>query len=296
MKRAHSLGGPVPPTAEQLVGAGVDIANLISSVVGEPDRCGCLLVGSMADGNANEASDLDLLLLVPDGVEVTAPSERVRIESGLLSEQLFYQNGIEINIDIAQRSRVAPVSRSMLTLAPALYDPRSLKSIPLLAEVDLRFLLRLRNGIPLSGPALIETWRDEFLVDVLPTYLTIRHFVLIDEFSEDARSHPPSTAGFVSRIAAEHVLFAALSYLGRPPASRKWLLTEVARHLPDASPEMAEVLKDARASLLEETSSSSIIEQVDRARHNLRSILATNPELDVALTYLGGEIVYVAPD
>lgn len=297
MKRRHDLGGPVPPTLQDLSEAGIDLTSILAATVDKPELCSCLLTGSLADGNGTDSSDVDLMLLVPTGVAVIGQSDALSLETTRLSEKLFYVDGLEVNIDIAERSRVATIAGWMLTLAPALYNPRDLKSVPLIDGADLKFLVRLASGRALTNESVADSWRDEFLVEMIATYLTVRHFVEIGEFLEDARSHrdsAPETAKFIANIATEHALLSLLAFLNRPLLSRKWLLIETDKEILKAEGVTRDTLLSAKSLLLDSSLPvAAAIESVTAMREELREVLSSDAEVSTAIAYLSEEISYV---
>ena len=186
----------------------------------------------------------------------------------------------------------------MTAIAPALYKPSELKFIPLIDGPELRFLHRLRTGVPLLNPRLVANWRDEFLVDLLPTYLAVRHFMEIHEYLEDAISHrafSEESARHVARIAVEEALVSILAALGVTSASRKWLVVESRKVMATAS-EVDRGLLAEGLSILSDCAVGALgdcLARIEALHARIATRLSSEPELASAVAFLQGKIDYV---
>ena len=228
-KRQHGLGSATGHESflAALANEGVDLDEVLSNCIRPGASAGVLLVGSLSERLGNEASDVDLLVLLDSRDDLRLAGEGLAMQSGRAMELLLYRNHIEINIELFVREDVERLMEAFISMAPALYDPAELKHLPLLQHYDLRFLHRLKCGWPLRGKRVVEQWRDEFMTDMLGTYLAVRYFSNYDELFEDAaimlRSNELA-AFHVARICVEQALLSALASVGFTGPDRKWLL------------------------------------------------------------------------
>jgi predicted nucleotidyltransferase len=298
MKRTHQLSSGQPLTAETLRAHGVDVERLLAGLVSDPASCGVLLTGSLATGNGTPSSDVDLMVLVPHRTSLLTSKEGMRFKNSRFSEALQYCDGIEVNIELAERGRVAEIMTWMTAIAPALYKPSELKFIPIIDGPELRFLNRLRTGIPLLNPDLVSSWRDEFLVELLPTYLTVRHFMEVHEYLEDAISHKAfseESSRHVARISVEEALVSILAAQGVTSASRKWLLVESRKAMAIASEADRALLEEGLA-IHADCASGPLVEcftRIEALHQRMAARMSAEPELARAVQFLQGSINYV---
>ncbi|NOK35313.1 hypothetical protein D7W79_01070 [Corallococcus exercitus] len=298
MKRTHQLSSGQPLTTQTLRAHGVDVERILSELVSDPASCGVLLTGSLAAGNGTPSSDVDLMVLVPHRTSLISTKEGVRFKNSRFSEALQYCDGVEVNIELAERGRVAEIMTWMTAIAPALYKPSELKFIPIIDGPELRFLHRLRTGLPLLNPSLVASWRDEFLVELLPTYLTVRHFMEVHEYLEDAISHravSEESSRHVARIAVEEALVSILAALGVTSAARKWLLIESRKAMATAG-EVDRALLAEGLSIHADCATGPLGEcftRIEALHRRMAQRMAAEPELARAVEFLQGSITYV---
>ncbi|NVJ04421.1 nucleotidyltransferase domain-containing protein [Myxococcus sp. AM001] len=298
MKRTHQLSNGQQLTAETLRAHGVDLERILPELVSDPTSCGVLLTGSLAAGNGTPSSDVDLMVLVPHRTSLVTAREGMRFKNSRFSEALQYCDGIEVNIELAERGRVAEIMTWMTAIAPALYKPSELKFVPIIDGPELRFLHRLRTGVPLLNPSLVASWRDEFLVELLPTYLTVRHFMEVHEYLEDAISHRPTSeesSRHVARIAVEEALVSILATLGVTSASRKWLLIESRKAMTTAG-EVDRALLAEGLSILADCAAGPLgdcLTRIEALHQRMAARMSAEPELARAVEFLQGSITYV---
>jgi predicted nucleotidyltransferase len=298
MKRTHQLASGQPLTAETLRAHGVDLEHILSGLVSDPAACGVLLTGSLAAGNGTPSSDVDLMVLIPHRTSLVTSREGVRFKNSRFSEALQYCDGIEVNIELAERHRVAEIMTWMTAIAPALYKPSELKFIPIIDGPELRFLQRLRTGLPLLNPGLVASWRDEFLVELLPTYLAVRHFMEVHEYLEDAISHhafSEESSRHVARISVEEALVSILAALGITSASRKWLIVESRKAMATAGEVDRGLLAEGLAILADCATGpvGDCLKRIEALHKRIAARLSTEPELARAVEFMQGKIGYV---
>ncbi|WP_421934793.1 nucleotidyltransferase domain-containing protein [Phenylobacterium sp.] len=298
IKRRHSLHQTRTAVefSEALAKEGVDLDEVLGAYANATNPPGVMLVGSLAEGLANEASDIDLLILLDRREDGRDLSEGLGLHAGRAVEQLFYRNGLEINVEAFVREDVERLMTGFVTLAPALYDPSKLDRIPLLQPYDLRFLHRLKTGWPLRGQATVARWRDELLTALLPTYLALLNFNQFDEHFEDAmsmRADHPAASIFIGRICVESALLALLATVGFTNQNRKWLVHLCDKARPTAA---GALLMEGRALLLESCGEADAVDFTDRVGafgRQLTGHMRSDPELRSAIDFLREQISYV---
>jgi len=117
-----------------------------------------LLVGSAASGDADEYSDIDLLLYyeeVPSDECLTAAREQLGVERSRISSrddasigERYYLDGVECQIAHVTVGRVEEGIKKVVVELD-------------LSEVRLKIMSGLCEGVPLHGEDLIERWRAE---------------------------------------------------------------------------------------------------------------------------------------
>jgi predicted nucleotidyltransferase len=272
-----------------------DIDDLLRGLVSGGQPIGVLLGGSIAEGVANPSSDVDLLVLLEDNAEIT-PSDGLNLRPGRAVETVTYRAGVEFNIEMFRQRDVLRLIESFVQMAPALYDPHELDAIPMLQPYDLRFLHRLRTGWILRGPEVVDRWRDELMVDLLPIYLTVRHLNAFNELFEDALAfreiHPPASF-LTSRTCIEHCLQALLACRGFTSQAKKWIPYWIDR-LP-----VKEDSQLARAGLgmllrgFDESELPAHLSAVRALGRDIAELLAHEPEIGAAMTYLRHNLTYL---
>lgn len=306
LKHPHQLfrAASGPDLVAMAEAAGVGLAALIDTLV-QPhpggERPPTLVVGSIADGTATASSDLDLLVLVDSFDRLRPPAGQVWLDSGSTLEVLQYLNGVEVNVSFVSRSSLAPVTDSLVRVAPALYDPRTLGAIPLIHEGDLRVAHRLRTGWPLWGDDQVERWRDECLAALLPQYLTIRHLVELAEFSEDAEAligSVPGSMGLAARIAVQHGVLALLAHQGFTGQNHKWIIHWAGRVERPSVRALAvrgcEMV--LAAAPLTEHDERRCLGELRSFRAQVSEELSTDPELRSAIEHFAEAIEYVTKE
>lgn len=229
---------------------GSDLAQVIFGEIEIDDSAGVLIVGSIAEGLATPSSDLDVLVLV-DANELKPLPGLVSSASNLSAESVFYHQGVELNVEIVRWVNVGSCLDTLLSVAPALYNPADVLSVPLLSDFECRFIHRLRTGWPMAGEATVSRWRDELLVDLLPICLAARYLIEAISFVEDMYSClevRSGSAGYMARMAVERLMLGTLALQGQTSPSHKYLLT----WLDAAESENSDVVRRGRALLCAE--------------------------------------------
>jgi len=305
-KRRHSLYQACngPDLLARLESLGIDLAAEVGRYVAGECPFAILAAGSIAEGTANAASDLDLLVLVPSQRQLKRAQAAVHLESGHSAEVLLYREGVELNIDFMARDRLDGVVEAFLAIAPVLYDAREVKRIPLIQPTDLQFLHRLRSGWVLKGEDIVQLWRDEFIVELLPLYLTVRYFYLGIEMLEDAvavEAGPTGAVPYMARQAVESGLLSILATTGCCSQSHKWLLHWSERALTTLDPTARSVLHTGRQLLFPgelelPAERQDYLDAVRRFYGHVCAVIERDIAVRKAIQYITAKIGYVGLD
>lgn len=298
-KRAHSLHAArsLSELNPMLEAHGISLDHLLDERQVDPVRTGTLVVGSIAEGLGTPHSDVDLLVLVEHGADVLN-HDSVRLHTMRSRESLTYTGGVEINIEVVQRPVLADALGAFLDVAPLLYDHRELVSIPILGPVELQLLHRVRTGWVARGAAVVDRWRDEFLVELLSIYLSVAHFVMANELLEDARALVDATDGSFSlaaRAVAQEELLCLLAYAGCTNQQPKWVARLGERLLRQAWPVVLDRLLDLSflpRKLDREQREEALLALVQLSQ-SVRATLAASPDLATAVRIVDAQLHYV---
>jgi predicted nucleotidyltransferase len=183
-----------------------------------------LLVGSIADGLANELSDIDLLLigdgeLTDDFIQRDATSEEsaVRLPSGQ-----------EINFEYWHTDKVKQLRERMIPNFELMEDSEPKGSFTKLTDSEVRLLHRLRTGIVLANGEVASYWREQMKLDLLPVYMLLHGIAMHFTYREDAIAQIQYEGDTLSalamlRLAAEYISFSMVASAGETLPARKWL-------------------------------------------------------------------------
>ena len=283
---------------ELLSKSGIDLKSIVQTYIIPSKPYSVLVSGSIAEGNANAESDLDLLVLIDSDVDFLPSSEDINIEYGSSLEVLFYHNGIEINIDFMARNRLNDLIESFVSVAPALYNPAELRSLPIVGWEDLQFLHRLKTGWVIYNSEMVAQWQDEFIVELLPIYSSVRDYFEGIEMLEDTVSSSSSSqhvCHFMGRKSVEYALYALLAKEGYTSQSRKWTLHWCERL---KSRPIYQLLEEGIDLLFPNTpvtelENSTYVKNITCFYQKVRQELDSDPAIAKAITYLRGEINYI---
>lgn len=281
---------------------GINIDFIVRNHLVEDAVYSILAVGSITKGYGNSESDIDFLVLIENSKDFISHQGNVNIEYGKSFEVLIYQNGIEINFDFMARDKLNDVVDSFLSIAPALYNPSEMKSLNLIGWEDLQFLDRLKNGWVISGVNQVKIWRDEFMVEMLPIYISVKEYFEGNEFLEDAVSAlkiNDNSASYIARMTVEHGMKSLLGLLGNTDQGKKWIF----KWIKDIENKETKELLDRGVILLFPTypnntreMDESYVKKVIDYFSEIRTALSKDNAVDKALKFLESKIHYVDQD
>ncbi|TWI30964.1 nucleotidyltransferase domain-containing protein [Paracoccus sulfuroxidans] len=210
---------------------GLHLTKFAGKLTGDAETVGILLVGSVAEGYATDASDIDFLILSYSNRDEVDFSTSLSIESGNSLETLTYLDGVEINTEVVLWDDHVTIAESLAKLSADVALNRHISKMPMIDNYTLRFLHRLRTGIVVYGEDVIEQFRTDFHIDSLPLYISIKKFVLARESLEDAKSADPEVFGlieFICRDVIEHCCLSLAAANGFTSQSRRFVLNWIA--------------------------------------------------------------------
>lgn len=308
---ANTASGTVKRASERLVElsgkddvvdflaeAGFDVAGAAKSLFGGIETSGAMLVGSVAEGYQTASSDLDILFLTYADREDVDTSSSLLIESGASLEQLTYAKGVEVNTEIICHEEYAPLAQTLDEMAGKLALGGQLTKLPMIDNYSLRFLHRLRTGVVWYGDDVIEEFRDDFHVNSLPLYLSIKYLILARESLEDAKTSSRDTVGlveFICRDVLEHCVLSLAAAEGFTSQSRRFVMNWIAG-LP-AGAEHGQALRDLQISLLNRTAvpaeeKGRLVDECDRHYEYVLEALRSDPVRRKILDQIFSSIFY----
>jgi predicted nucleotidyltransferase len=266
-----------------------DVAELIRPL-GEGE--GLVLGGSVAEGFANDDSDVDLLLLGgylgADGI--------VFQDSACEISTLLHEKGLEISVEAWRSEDLDRVARRMATNVEMIRAPETLRRAELIGhDSELRLLHRLRTGVVLGNREVVEAWRERLFSDFLPAYLTLfclnRHFgTREDALAEWMGGHRRSCT-HLFRESALGLAGALLAASGETHPNVRWRVRLLERER-DALPDgVGDRLLDWICAPPFFTSDGEVEEALARCDEILREIFARRPEIVAPL----GRLVQIFP-
>lgn len=280
----------------------IPIVDLVSSYL-QTQEFGLLIGGSIAEGTATAVSDLDFLVLLDSKSAIklehlTNKSDSLKIKTiqpGHLFEILHYINGVEINIQFMEKYELRPLIDSFISIAPALYDPRDLVSVPRLAKADLQFLHRLKTGWIIHGNDVVELWRCEFMLEVLPMYIMVNNFFIGIKELEDAEAAiggAPGLAEYIARNCVEGGMTAVLAKHDYTSQGHRWIRYLSGDNIPPQDQELLQHgLKLLFVPILDSTQNQQkYVTDVQEFMKSVSLSLKENKFIDEANQYLRTEI------
>ena len=291
----------VDDLSKSLLEAGINLQQMEKKFIREGTPFALLLSGSIPEGTATAESDLDLMMLVEHTRDLKEDSSLLNVETGLAKETLFYTQGIEINIEFMCRDSLGSVIEALIALAPVMYDPREVERIPVIERPAVHFLHRLRTGWILSGESIVNRWRDEFMVSILPLYLSVNYYFEALEVLERAYSMVgglPGSAAYLGHVAAESGLRALLAGAGYTGQGKKGIFPWCARlEAEDVSAAM--MIRAGRelifpGFLTEQDQQRKYLESVIQFIRLVREHLGRDEAIGRAINYLHTRVSYCA--
>lgn len=223
-------------TAEWLSGRGLTLDSVRQFA--PPIQVGeCLLLaGSVAEGLANDESDLDLLMIGGQ-----APGNGLVLAFEALETVNKRVADLDVSVESYEPDFVESLGVKVGRILSVMDAPETADRIDIISSLgDRKLLHRLRTGIPIAGEDVIARWRSRLSVDRWPMVLAglslIEHFT----YREDTLSHlaedDVESAGWVNIKASTSLASAVLAATGETNPNTRWLI-KLLRRSSDAIPD-----------------------------------------------------------
>jgi hypothetical protein len=232
MKTRHDLHTATTPQqfAKLLESASVSFGDILAPIESGADEAGLMLTGSIPEGLGAAESDVDLMLLTDQPVRLAADHGKWAYSRGADLDRVSlktYKNGVELCIELLSLDRLGALVDAVDRLVRFSKTAGSLSDgLPLLEEADLKLLHQIRSGWVLRGAPVVSRWREKLGTALLPLYLAINNFVLLNEYFEDLLSHKdtllPGGALHIGRVAATSAAKTIISLAGETNPNLKW--------------------------------------------------------------------------
>lgn len=190
-----------------------------------------LLTGSLVQGMATGASDVDLICLSAAPYEPGGVSGDIvwKAGAGLSDFTLkLYRSGAELDVELYTSSSLSTLMGSTESLFHFMKGPEKRDSIPVLEFHELKFLHDIRTAWVLWNPVEYEKWLSALHAAYLPTYCIVNSLMESSEYLEDAFSNEEGqsieTVQVMARMSARHLCAALLASQGETNPNEKWLI------------------------------------------------------------------------
>lgn len=198
----------------------------LPSLVPPGKHISIMLAGSIAEGLANQKSDLDLIVISNEkislGLEIT--------EDECAIYNCIHKNGIEINIEQYNFSTIERLAHSMRIAKSVFENPQASSSIPIITSVsDMRIMHRLRTSVCIYGKDSYHEIQGTLLSDFFPLYMMFIHLKKHLALKEDAAAEWGAlnsvAASWLVRTSTKALSQAYLSLHGYTHHNDRWMAT-----------------------------------------------------------------------
>lgn len=228
-KAPHALH--LAKTPDRLLAAleavGIDLIGLVFEFVKPNADPGIIVTGSIANGIATEASDLDVIVLLP---ALTAMKKRqARIgdvpvnymphEDGIRTEVTMIVRGIDININFIANAHACEEGVES-------DGDRRRAAVNMEDHYQMRFLGRLGNSWTLRNEALVARWKAYYETEKFRINRIGTEFTAATKNLEDMRASigkGPGCVGILGVSIVSKAMQSLLAYGGFSFVSGKWL-------------------------------------------------------------------------
>lgn len=246
-----------------------------------------LLSGSIADGNANAKSDVDLIL-IGDSLTAGRQIDISGVSGALICEPV---SGAEVDVTVISPERAQQLGeRFRTTLELMLNEAPGAESAVLFAfdEPEEALLHRLRVGLAIGNAAVMNGFRRRYRLDQLDVYSIaiglFAYFTLCQDAEGMHRDDDGTSAVRVLQMAVDRLAGALLASAGVTLPSVKWRIRMLRRYQHQVGEQLATDLMDAMFPALG-TDATEFGERVTGlAQRAIRSIFERRPELVVPLS------------
>jgi hypothetical protein len=169
-----------------------------------------LLAGSYATGEANDTSDVDLLVVMDDRAVAAPPA--ASNHPSIFGDSFDIDLGtITVNLEYVPASRLADLN---LIVRSARHPVGRHFHLPNLQALEMRLVQRVDTGIPLWGFDTAARLRSEVDAEAVRASAAALNFVMAVSLLEDTRVLPSPARELMVRASAESLLLAAVNAHG----------------------------------------------------------------------------------
>lgn len=272
----------------------VDIAEIVKKRLREHCDFSILTVGAFVSRYARITTNLELMVLIHSKDDFVRNHTDTNFERAGSFSAIVKHKELELHINFMARDNLHSAVESFLSIAPALYNPKDIKRIFLMSEDDLRFLNNLKNGWVLFNEKEAATWKDEFMVELLPIYISIeeylegfKHLEKTILFSQESTDSNNIVYG--ARKSVEHALSSLLGSAGDTCQDKSFLSHRIAKlkhHPLYTLLQSGEKLLFVSFAPIQKKDSSNYLEEVKMFLQEVRQTLSQEPSIGKALEYL----------
>ena len=239
----HKIHNLPESARHALARSGIGLSELIPALGAGPDAA-VLLVGSHATGRASADSDLDFLILLEGEEEYASPrvGSKLRMATPIAERHLALAGSLEVDVEVIRAEPLSLLVEGIHRLDQLGSRPdAAFAGFPILQDIELRIMARLRSGIVLSGDDRVTRWRADLGTGLLPMYATLMYFLgamasLEDSFSLLQSDSSSLGAAIAGRAAAERLALSALAYYGNIEIELRYALELTAKSTRDGDP------------------------------------------------------------
>jgi len=218
----------LPDLESQLAKRRLSVAALAQLIPGPAAEDVLLAVGSLAEGLANDRSDIDLLY-----IGRRPQLSGTLLEDGALPEVVLRtEHDIEVNVMFLEPPTLAALSDTLEKVFQGVGPTTGEPAFTTLSRNEVLLLHRIRVGVPLFG--VPEPVRRRLLVDRLTDYLMLQgrmqHFALREDVLGQLTVGEVESAGFMMFFAMDHVVSLVLASVGETSPDSKWRVRLLRRH------------------------------------------------------------------
>lgn len=189
-----------------------------------PEDSIVLLTGSVAEGLANDLSDVDLYVITP---ETFRPEVPMLIVNNEYDEFVFrLAGGFEVNVIVWNAGFLRDCGAKARRLREAINDPSKISKIEAFSYWEEQFLHNLRVGVPLTASERAVQLKADMASDVLPHVQTLAkltdHFSLREDVIGNVRHGEIGSAAWIYPQVMDTLAAACICSTGCSNTKFKW--------------------------------------------------------------------------
>jgi hypothetical protein len=285
---------------------GISVEEIVKELCIDSSQVTVLLTGSVAQGLATDASDIDVICLstTPDNLSAGNADIVWAGGAGLADSTLkFYRHGAEFDIERYTPQSLELLVRSTTQLMDFMRNPQKGSTVPVLEPHELKFLHDLRNAWVLWNPQVHKNWVDRLYAAFLPVYCTVNAIMESYEYLEDAfsnvRNQSSEAVQIMARLAARQLCLALLAAHGETNPNEKWIIP-LLRRTASQRPQMGKLSEEGISLLFPDGSHDSAgpmayVNAVQAYGQKIERLISDDVKLQGVLVHLKSNVSYMMP-